>query len=184
MNYCQLNHFKFIKLKKLCIQELECPKSKRKYEKTNRNMEKWSEIVYFLTVKVTVVCLIGPRFVVSFFVYFTTNLGADAFELPILTWFPFNWRNPFGFFLAVSIQYIICTYVFIFVSCTVDLGFGTFLLVTTFTKDIENNARTINECGKNEKTHSQTLETISTFIQSYLDVKQLSAYLAYFHLFE
>lgn len=80
-----MNRFECL-YKKKYISELECTELKGKYEKTNQEIEKWSEIVYFLTVKVTVICLILPRFMVSNFLYFTTNLGADAFELPIITW--------------------------------------------------------------------------------------------------
>lgn len=88
--------------------------------------------------------------------------------------FPFNWRNPFGFCMAVYIQYITCKYILIFVSCTISLGIGPFLLMITLTEDIEINARAVNACAKNEKTQSQTLQKISVFIQSYSSAKQLS----------
>lgn len=78
--------------------------------------------------------------------------------------------------MAVCIEHAVCTYVFIFVSCIVSLGIGPFLLLTTIAKDIKNSANAINECGKNENTPSQTLEKLSTFIQAYLDAKQLSVF--------
>lgn len=40
--------------------------------------------------------------------------------------------------------------------------------------DIENYARAVNECGKIEKSQSQTLEKLSVFIQSLSDAKRLS----------
>lgn len=81
--------------------------------------------------------------------------------------------------MAVYIQYLVCTYVFIFVSCIISLGIGPFLLVTTITEDIEINAHDINECGINENTVTQTLEKLAAFIQSYLSAKQLSEYSEY-----
>lgn len=93
--------------------------------------------------------------------------------------FPFNWRNPFGYSIAVCVEYFVCTYILIFVSCIISLGIGPFLLVTTITEDIENNAHVINECGENENTASQTLEKLSAFIQSYLSAKQLSVLSAF-----
>lgn len=56
------------------------------YEKTNQKFGKWSEILYFLIVKMIPLAFILPKFVISLYLYATTDLnGNDALELPIPT---------------------------------------------------------------------------------------------------
>lgn len=62
------------------------PTSKANLDKTNRQVEKWSEIAYFVLAKITPVCLILPRVIISYATYFATNAGNEAFELPFLFW--------------------------------------------------------------------------------------------------
>ena len=65
---------------------LKYPKSKKMYKKTNRLVEKLCKIAYFIIVKVSAPCLAIPKALLSFFMYFTTDLGPNAFELPIPAW--------------------------------------------------------------------------------------------------
>lgn len=58
------------------------PEAKRMYVKTNHQIEKWCNIIYTITIKLFVPILLLPKFIASFFFYFTTELGGDAFELP------------------------------------------------------------------------------------------------------
>lgn len=70
----------------ICLALQYYPKSSTLIDEADRITEKLSEIVYFVIVKVTTVCavLLKPTFV--FFIYFTTDLGRDAFELPGPLW--------------------------------------------------------------------------------------------------
>lgn len=56
------------------------------YNELNRKTEKCSKIIYFITTKLSPICIIVPKSIICFFVYFTTNLAADAFELPLPMW--------------------------------------------------------------------------------------------------
>ena len=56
------------------------------YEKTDRLVEKISKIIEILIVYVSPPSFVLPNAVYSYFVYFTTDLGPDAFELPFPTW--------------------------------------------------------------------------------------------------
>lgn len=56
------------------------------YERTNQLAEKCSEIVYFLIVSVSVPGFVLPKAILSYFLYFTTDLGSEAFETPIPIW--------------------------------------------------------------------------------------------------
>lgn len=62
------------------------PILKMKYEQSDRLAEEWSEIIFMLTVKLTSICGVMTTLTYSFFVYFTTDLGRDAFLLPIPMW--------------------------------------------------------------------------------------------------
>lgn len=62
------------------------PSSRLLYEKTNRRAEKWSEIIFILMAKVTPIAWLSPRVIISFFFYFTTDMGNEAFELPSPMW--------------------------------------------------------------------------------------------------
>lgn len=57
------------------------PESKTIYMKTIHHVEKWSEFIYFVTVKVTPVFLVLPNTIVCYCRYFATDLGNDAFDL-------------------------------------------------------------------------------------------------------
>lgn len=53
---------------------------------TIKNVEKWSEIIYFVVVKLTTVCGMAPRVIVSLYFYYIEDLGEDSFELPLSMW--------------------------------------------------------------------------------------------------
>lgn len=59
------------------------PAYRSKYEKINQLVEKLSEIIYFIAIKLGVAGLVLPKSVISYFLYFTTDAGAEAFELPL-----------------------------------------------------------------------------------------------------
>ena len=65
---------------------LKNPSSKVLYEKTNRSVEKWSKIIFFVMVKITPIAWLLPKVIISLFLYFTTDLGNDALELPSPMW--------------------------------------------------------------------------------------------------
>lgn len=55
------------------------------YVETNELIEKWCNIIYTITIKLFVPILLLPKFIASFFLYFFSGLGDDAFELPFPT---------------------------------------------------------------------------------------------------
>lgn len=60
--------------------------SKEIYRKTNQTVEKYTEIGIFAIKNVVVPCFVLPKAIVRFFIYFTTDVGNDAFDLPIGIW--------------------------------------------------------------------------------------------------
>lgn len=65
---------------------LENPTSKAICRKTNHRVEKISKVCVFAMENVMVPCFIIPKTIRSFFIYFSTDLGRDAFDLPIPMW--------------------------------------------------------------------------------------------------
>lgn len=49
-------------------------------------VERLSRFIHIILLKVTVPCSIVPKFIVCFYLYFTTDKGNDAFELPFPIW--------------------------------------------------------------------------------------------------
>lgn len=72
--------------KKIKISGLKYARSRAIYEDTNRQLEKLSGILYVAFVKVLPQLMIWPTFALSYVKYFATDLGADAFELPLFLW--------------------------------------------------------------------------------------------------
>lgn len=56
------------------------------YEKTNQSAEKISKLIELAIVYVSLPGFILPKTIYSYFMYFTSDLGADAFVLSIPAW--------------------------------------------------------------------------------------------------
>lgn len=53
------------------------------YSETNRLIEKWSEIIYFVAVNVLLPALMLPKYAISLVSYIVTDMpGSDALEMP------------------------------------------------------------------------------------------------------
>lgn len=73
LNKCLFSGSKYRKLKAL-------------YSKMNGRVENWSKIINLILAKIVPICLTLPNAIFSFFNYFATDLGNDAFVLTIPTW--------------------------------------------------------------------------------------------------
>lgn len=69
------------------ISGLQDPKSKAMFLDVDENIEKWSKIVYFVSVILSPISLILPNIILSFYTYFTTDLRENAFVLLIPMWY-------------------------------------------------------------------------------------------------
>lgn len=59
---------------------------KELYEQTNQSVEKWTKIVHLAVAKVTVLASVLPKLITSIVAYLVTDLGNEAFVLPIPMW--------------------------------------------------------------------------------------------------
>lgn len=62
------------------------PASKMIYDKIIENVDKYSRFIHFVLLKITVPCFVLPKYIVCFYLYFATDRGNDAFELPLPVW--------------------------------------------------------------------------------------------------
>lgn len=75
--------------KSFCVQNIlgsQNPASKIIYVKIIEKVEKWSRFIHIVLLYVTVPSFVLPKYVVSFYLFYTTDLGNDAFELPLPVW--------------------------------------------------------------------------------------------------
>ena len=61
-------------------------KSRLLFFETNRKVEKLSEMIVFVIMKIALQCSILPKCIASIVDYFITDLGRDSFELPFPFW--------------------------------------------------------------------------------------------------
>lgn len=135
--------------------------------------QKLSEIVFFVVLKMSPVCVFTPFLVYSYFIYFTTDLGPTAFELPTPAWFPFNWSNPLVYLIAISIESVQILYITMMGACALSLATGSYLYFMAASKCIKGSLLSIGQCI-NEKTNQNIFDQFVEFMQFHAKVKQLS----------
>lgn len=75
-----------MKLWKFIFQGSEIPQLKKIHEKNVQLIEKLSEFIYAALMYITLPGFMLPKAIISYFIYFTTDAGRDAFDLPLETW--------------------------------------------------------------------------------------------------
>lgn len=89
--------------------------------------------------------------------------------------FPFAWNNPFGYLIAVTVEYTTCACEYFLGACTLALAIGTFWIAISMTKEIQQILLIINDEAKEKKIQSEQLNVLfSEFIDAHGIVKQLS----------
>lgn len=62
------------------------PASRAIHERTNQLIDKLCKIAYFAAMKLGVPGFVLPKAIISYFIYFTTDAGGAAFDLPFQAW--------------------------------------------------------------------------------------------------
>lgn len=65
---------------------MEDAASKVIYQKSTQQIGKASRFLHVALLKITVHCMMWPIVIISFAKYFATDLGENAFELPLFGW--------------------------------------------------------------------------------------------------
>lgn len=87
---------------------------------------------------------------------------------------PFPWRSPFGYFIAVGLQIVTTSYVLLFVTSVMSFTLGSFLFAFSFTKDVSNKLRSLNQMAKNGQCEAEISKEFAAFILLHSRIKQLS----------
>lgn len=67
---------------------LECkyPESRASILKTNQQVERLTEIIFTLVMKISLQLQMLPKSIACYAVYFMTESGSDSFDLPFPVW--------------------------------------------------------------------------------------------------
>lgn len=137
----------------------------------------------------------------SFFIYFTTDSGRDAFILPLPMWwafqtwcfflnkfhdligkfisatmdrFPFDWKNPVGYLIAVTFQYFKELYLLRIAACALVLAIGCYLISIAMSKSLKVSLFGINHTAGDKSERKRLMERLIEFLEFYSRAKQLS----------
>lgn len=92
--------------------------------------------------------------------------------------FPYNWKNPTGYLVAVFIQSFMATYEFQYMGYLILLAFGTFMFIIAFVKIMKNELNSINKMASDTKSCKKMYKILSKFNRTYATVRQLSLWIA------
>lgn len=163
-------------------------------------VEKWSRFIHFVMLKVSIPCFVLPKYIVCFYLYFTTDMGNDAFELPLPIWwavkvfisqkqifwrsicvhiysirFPFDWKNPVGFLMTAIIAYALFQHTLSCATYMVCYGIGMNFYIVSLIEDIKCHLNVINNNIRTEVNRIEISNQISEYLQLHSDSTQLSS---------
>lgn len=168
------NFFSYSKNKRLA---LKYSASRSIFTKTVRFERKLNEITFFVIVKVTPALGALPWITYICFTYFTSDLGNATFETPFPMWNPFDWKNPVGFSIVITVQYMIFSYIFFISACHFNTALGSHAYSMSASKCIKQNFFAIDQSVKVKAEQKQILGQFIEFIGFHSGVKQLSSIL-------
>lgn len=90
--------------------------------------------------------------------------------------FPFDWKTPLGFLIAMGAQYTVLSYLTMIGGCVLVLGIGTFLYLMTMSKCIKSCLFAIGRNAELKSNRTHIEEQLIEFIQYHSRVKQLSKF--------
>lgn len=91
--------------------------------------------------------------------------------------FPFDWKNPLGYLVAVILQYVAISYCLVFVFDVAFFGIGYCLCFTSIiTKIVKKDLKIINENAASDTNRWLTINLIIEFIQSHSSLKRLDMF--------
>lgn len=142
-----------------------------------------------------------PTFIISFFnYYFTTKFDEEAFQPVLPMWqviglrkqyqllhknafyfwfqtlyrFPFDSKQPMGYTIAITLQILLGMCLCTITAVCIAVGFGTFLLTISMTKDIKDDLILINKIAKIKKNRTPALKQLTELIRYHSKAKQLA----------
>lgn len=95
-------------------------------------------------------------------------------KICVFSRFPFDWKNPVGYAIAVAFQCLLSLHPMRFIACFLSYGFSAFLFSISVGKDLKHDLNILNRQLKTEPFRCQILKKLIEFIDLHTSMKQLS----------
>lgn len=142
-----------------------------------------------------------PYISASYYLYFHNELGRDAFFLPLVIWwvifklleviysiygdilifnpigrFPFDWKNPVGYFWAATILSPCIFYCPVMVLCDIFFAFGVCCHLVAFTNDLNSEIEEFNEQSEINGNKTDFMNIFRSIVKFHSATKKLSSF--------
>lgn len=87
---------------------------------------------------------------------------------------PFDWKNPVGYPVAISLQFGMLFFLNVYLACFLTLAFGYYLFTLSIAENMTDELHLMTRGAKMQKSAKQILTELSEFISIHADVKELS----------
>lgn len=159
---------------------------------------KINRVILFAAINFGAPGFILPKAIISYFFYYTTDRGSDSFDLPYPAWylwiekfslrltflnmyfnlvnhrFPFNWKNPFGYLIAMCWELLVVFYLVRFLLCLTSYAFEGFYHASSFFKDMCRDLEQLNKIAKARHSKAVILNKFIQFVHTHSTHKKLS----------
>lgn len=88
---------------------------------------------------------------------------------------PLEWKNPFGYVIAIAVQFEITLIILRYIECFLTLGLAGLLLAFYTIKDIKNDLNLFNGIAKAKKSQSRSYKKLGKWIYFHINLRELSS---------
>lgn len=160
-----------------------------------------TEFAFIFGMNIAPLALILPKALFCYFQYFTTDLGNEAFGLPMPLWwvsmnaiystltfniillltfiiskrFPFNWKNPIVYLITIAIQFEMSINPARYIVCILGIVFASHVFEMELIENSINELRILQNNFKNgTQSRPENFELLCKLIRFHSDGKKLS----------
>ena len=88
--------------------------------------------------------------------------------------FPFDWKSPVRFLIAIGIHYVMLLYAIMIGACVLALAIGSYLYIIALNKCMKESLNVINQTTHDKINRIGIGKRLSEFIELHSNVKELS----------
>lgn len=152
-------------------------RSANKYNRLVKKIERISELMDLIIIKISTSSTIVPPILVTFINYFILGIGDESFRYDGVSWWPFNPNKPIGFFIAMLFTTVATFAVFCFFTPIVCIFVGSCWTIVTSLKDIAGDISHLRKRKILKLNQQRLTKRVCNFIRFHTDVEELSWYL-------
>lgn len=90
---------------------------------------------------------------------------------------PFDWKNPLGYSVVITFQYILTAHCLTLVFCDISFGIGCYLLLNSIIQDyVKIDLKLINKDAASNRNHSLAVKRVASFIETHSFLKKFSVF--------